>query len=345
MKVLVTGGMGYIGSHTCIALHKAGITPVIYDNLSNASVKVIDQLFTITGERFDYVIGDIGDETMLTKVLKEHKIGAVFHFAALKAVGESTEQPVNYYQNNVAKTLTMLKVMGELNIKKIIFSSSATVYGEPQYLPIDEKHPISSTNPYGWSKVMVEQILKDLAQSDEQWLTIALRYFNPVGAHESGLIGESPKGIPNNLMPFIAQTAVGRRDSVSVFGDDYDTPDGTGVRDYIHITDLAAGHVDAFLHHQKGAGQTGTGAETGNHAYNLGTGQGYSVLEMINAFADASQKEIPYTLAPRRSGDIACNYADASLAETNLGWRATKTIEDMAADTWRWQTTYPNGLE
>ena len=262
MKVLVTGGMGYIGSHTCIALHQAGYTPVIYDNLSNASVKVIDQLAQITGHHFDYIIADIGDKNALSAAIKDHDIQAVFHFAALKAVGESTEQPIRYYQNNVAKTLTMIEVMSELNVKKLIFSSSATVYGDPQYLPIDEQHPISSTNPYGWSKVMVEQALNDLAASDSEWLTIALRYFNPVGADKSGLIGESPKGIPNNLMPFIAQTAVGRRDHVSVFGDDYDTPDGTGVRDYIHISDLADGHVDAFSHHFNQAQ-----ASTGSYAY------------------------------------------------------------------------------
>ncbi len=328
--------MGYIGSHTCIALHKAGITPVIYDNLSNASTKVIEQLAQITGKTFEYIVADVGDRQALTSALKAHKIQAVFHFAALKAVGESTQQPIRYYQNNVANTLTMLDVMSLMNVKNLIFSSSATVYGDPQYLPIDENHPISSTNPYGWSKVMVEQALKDLAASDKQWLTIALRYFNPVGADKSGLIGESPKGIPNNLMPFIAQTAVGRRDSISVFGHDYDTPDGTGVRDYIHISDLAQGHVDAFLNHQ---------SEEGSYAYNLGTGQGYTVLEMIKAFAKTANKEIPYDFAPRRSGDIACNYADAGLAKRKLGWQAKRGLDSMTEDTWRWQTNYPNGLE
>ncbi|REL25627.1 UDP-glucose 4-epimerase GalE [Thalassotalea euphylliae] len=340
MKVLVTGGMGYIGSHTCIALHQAGYTPVIYDNLSNASVKVIDQLAQITGHHFDYIVADIGDKDALSAAINDHHIQAVFHFAALKAVGESTEQPIRYYQNNVAKTLTMIEVMSELNVKKLIFSSSATVYGDPQYLPIDEQHPISSTNPYGWSKVMVEQALNDLAASDGEWLTIALRYFNPVGADKSGLIGESPKGIPNNLMPFIAQTAVGRREHVSVFGDDYDTPDGTGVRDYIHISDLADGHVAAFSHHFNHE-QAGTGS----YAYNLGTGEGYSVLEMIKAFSVASGVDIPYQLAPRRSGDIACNYADASLAKQGFGWQAKRDINAMTADTWRWQTNYPNGLD
>ncbi|WP_448551292.1 UDP-glucose 4-epimerase GalE [Thalassotalea montiporae] len=340
MKVLVTGGMGYIGSHTCIALHNAGYIPVIYDNLSNASVKVIDQLAQITGHHFDYIVADIGDKAAFASAIKEHDIQAVFHFAALKAVGESTEQPVRYYQNNVANTLAMIEVMTALNVKKLIFSSSATVYGDPQYLPIDEQHPISSTNPYGWSKVMVEQVLADLAQSDDEWLTIALRYFNPVGADQSGLIGESPKGIPNNLMPFIAQTAVGRREYISVFGDDYDTSDGTGVRDYIHISDLADGHVDAFtyhLNHQQ--------AMTGCHAYNLGTGEGYSVLDMIKAFSTASGVDIPYQVAPRRSGDIACNYADANLAKETFGWQAKRDINAMTEDTWRWQTSYPNGLE
>lgn len=336
MNVLVTGGLGYIGSHTCIALLEAGITPVIIDDLSNASSKVLDQLFTITGKEIKCYQGDIGDSALVERIFTTHAIAAVFHFAALKAVGESTEQPIRYYQNNVAKTLTLLETMAKANVTHIVFSSSATVYGEPQYLPIDEKHPISATNPYGWSKVMVEQALQDLCASSPQWLAIPLRYFNPVGAHKSGLIGESPKGIPNNLMPFIAQTAVGKRDKVSIFGHDYDTNDGTGVRDYIHITDLAKGHVDAFISHQK---------NTGFKPYNLGTGQGYSVLEMINAFGKAAGKDIPYVLAERRAGDIACNYADASLAKQHLGWTAHLGLDEMTQDTWRWQTQYPNGLE
>ena len=336
MEVLVTGGLGYIGSHTCVALAQAGITPVIVDNLSNASSNVLKQLTSITGQQFDFYQGDVGNTNLMSQIFAEHNIDAVFHFAALKAVGESTEFPIRYYQNNVAKTLTLLETMSSADVTKMIFSSSATVYGEPQYLPIDEDHPISATNPYGWSKVMVEQALKDLCLSNEKWLALPLRYFNPVGAHESGLIGESPKGVPNNLMPFIAQTAVGKRAHVQVFGDDYETPDGTGVRDYIHIKDLAKGHVDSYLAHQH---------DTGFKPYNLGTGHGYSVLEMINAFSLASNVAIPYEKAPRRAGDIACNYADASLAEKKLGWKAQLGLKAMTEDTWRWQTQYPDGLE
>lgn len=336
LNVLVTGGLGYIGSHTCVALSQANINPIIVDNLSNASLKVLEQLRQITGKTFTCYQGDIGDVALLDKVFDKHNIDAVFHFAALKAVGESTEFPVRYYQNNVAKTLTLIECMNKANVTKMVFSSSATVYGEPQYLPIDEKHPISATNPYGWSKVMVEQTLNDVCTADKNWLALPLRYFNPVGAHESGLIGESPKGIPNNLMPFIAQTAVGKREQVQIFGDDYETPDGTGVRDYIHISDLAQGHVDAFVAHQ---------SDTGYKPYNLGTGQGYSVLEMIAAFSKAASKEIAYKIAPRRPGDIACNYADASLAEQRLGWTAKLGLDDMTNDTWRWQTQYPNGLD
>ena len=336
MKVLVTGGMGYIGSHTCLALLDAGITPVIYDNLSNASIKVLDQLEKICGQRLEFIEADIRDSAALCDAITGTGSEAVFHFAALKAVGESVEQPLRYYQNNVAGTLSMLELMTELGVKQIVFSSSATVYGEPQYLPLDEQHPISSTNPYGWSKVMVEQALKDLCLADPEWLGISLRYFNPVGAHPSGLLGESPRGIPNNLMPFVAQTAVGKREFVSVFGDDYPTEDGTGVRDYIHIMDLAEGHVAAFTAKQNARGFL---------PYNLGTGQGYSVLQLIEAFSKSSGVEVPYKIVGRRQGDIASNYADASLAEKELGWRAKLGIEAMTDDTWRWQTKYPNGME
>lgn len=336
VKVLVTGGMGYIGSHTCIALHEAGITPVIFDNLSNSSEKVLTQLHRITGQHFEFIRGDIRDTEQLKNVFANDYFDAVFHFAALKAVGESTEVPLRYYQNNVSGTATMLEVMNQANIKKVIFSSSATVYGEPQYLPLDEQHPISATNPYGWTKVMVEQVLQDLCQADASWLAISLRYFNPVGAHDSGLIGESPNGIPNNLMPFIAQTAVGKRDVVSVFGDDYDTADGTGVRDYIHIMDLAQGHVDAYLHHKN---------DQSFHPYNLGRGTGYSVLEMIKAFSESAKKEIPYKLVARRTGDVACNYANAEKAANTLNWHAKYNLKDMTDHTWQWQTNYPNGLE
>ncbi|QBY04268.1 UDP-glucose 4-epimerase GalE [Thalassotalea sp. HSM 43] len=335
MKVLVTGGLGYIGSHTCIALHNAGITPVILDNLSNSSINVLQQLHKICGQTFSFIEGDIRDQHQLEQIFKQQSFDAVFHFAALKAVGESCQQPRRYYENNVCGTVTLLDAMYNNDVTRIIFSSSATVYGEPQYLPIDEQHPISATNPYGWSKVMVEQILADNCQSDSQQLAISLRYFNPVGAHSSGLLGESPNGIPNNLMPYIAQTAVGKRDKVSVFGDDYDTNDGTGVRDYIHVMDLAEGHVAAFTNHQQ---------DSGFLAYNLGTGQGYSVLEIIAAFSKASGQQIPFQMAPRRQGDIACNYADANLAKAKLGWQTKLTINDMTRDTWRWQQNYPQGL-
>ena len=336
MNVLVTGGTGYIGSHTCLALLDAGYTPVIYDNLSNSSIKVLDQLSKISNHTFDFIEGDIADSKKLKATFEQYNIEAVFHFASLKAVGESTEQPLSYYRNNVAGTVTLLETMQSCGINKIIFSSSATVYGDPQYLPIDEQHPITATNPYGWTKVMVEQILVDWCQTHDQYLAIALRYFNPVGAHPSGLLGESPNGIPNNLMPFIAQTAVGKREFVSIFGNDYNTKDGTGVRDYIHITDLAAGHVAAFSTHQN---------DSGSLVYNLGTGKGYSVLEIINAFSESANIEIKYKFAPRRAGDIASNFADASLAKKNLGWTAQLNIEAMTDDTWHWQSKYPNGLE
>lgn len=335
MKVLVAGGLGYIGSHTCLALQQAGVTPIIYDNLSNASIKVLEQLQTISGQAFTFVKGDIRDQASLEQVMQEHNIKAVFHFAALKAVGESCEKPRQYYDNNVSGSVVLLDAMANAGVKQIIFSSSATVYGDPQYLPLDEKHPISATNPYGWTKVMVEQILQDNCQADNNDLAISLRYFNPVGAHPSGLLGESPNGIPNNLMPYIAQTAVGKREFVSVYGEDYDTPDGTGVRDYIHIMDLAEGHVAAFLNHKN---------DTGFIAYNLGTGQGYSVLDVIQAFAKSANKELPYKLAPRRAGDVACNYADASLAKQKLNWQAKLCLSDMTEDTWRWQSNFPQGL-
>ncbi|MFT5297347.1 MAG: UDP-glucose 4-epimerase [Colwellia sp.] len=336
MKVLVTGGMGYIGSHTCIALCEADITPVIYDNLSNSSVKVLQQLKVITGKDIEFIKGDISDKTLFSQTLVDHDICAVFHFAALKAVGESTEKPLQYYQNNVSGTVTMLEAMNSVGVNSLIFSSSATVYGDPTYLPIDEKHPISATNPYGWTKVMVEQILNDTCCANEDFLSIALRYFNPVGAHPSGLLGESPNGIPNNLMPFIAQTAVGKRDFINIFGNDYETKDGTGVRDYIHIMDLAIGHVAAFLTHEE---------DSGFLAYNLGTGAGYSVLDVIKAFEKSSNKPVPYKFALRRAGDIACNYADASLAKVKLGWTANLDLQSMTDDTWNWQSKYPNGME
>jgi len=336
MKILVTGGMGYIGSHTCLALYKAGFTPIIYDNLSNSSIKVLEQLKIIANHTFEFVEGDINDRDKLEATLNDYNIKAVFHFASLKAVGESTEQPLRYYDNNVSGTVTLLTAMQKSAVKQIIFSSSATVYGDPQYLPIDEKHPITATNPYGWTKVMVEQILNDWCLANEQNLAIALRYFNPAGAHPSGLLGESPTGIPNNLMPYISQTAVGQREFVNIFGNDYDTEDGTGVRDYIHIMDLAEGHVAAFSTHQK---------DSGSLVYNLGTGKGYTVLEIITAFSSSANIEINYKFAPRRAGDIASNFANASLAQEKLGWKAKLNIKAMTDDTWRWQSKYPNGLE
>jgi UDP-glucose 4-epimerase len=336
MKVLVTGGMGYIGSHTCIALHQAGITPIIFDNLSNASVKVLDQLETITGCRFEFIQGDIADADALEQALRHSQASAILHFAALKAVGESTAQPLRYYRNNVAATINLLEVMQKVGVHQLIFSSSATVYGDPQYLPLDEQHPIRATNPYGWTKVMTELVLQDLCLAWPQLLAVSLRYFNPVGAHPSGLLGESPQGIPNNLLPFVAQTAVGRRPFVSVYGTDYPTPDGSGVRDYLHVMDLAQGHVAALLQHQ---------TDSGFHPYNLGTGQGYSVLEVLQAFAKSAGKDIPYQLAPRRPGDIACNYANASKAQQLLQWTASHSLQQMTDDTWRWQSNYPQGLE
>lgn len=336
MKVLVTGGMGYIGSHTCIALHQAGITPVIFDNLSNASRRVLQQLTRITGSQFDFIQGDINDTAALEQALRQSGATAVLHFAALKAVGESTTQPLAYYHNNVAGSLNLLRVIQKVGVRQLIFSSSATVYGNPDYLPLDEQHPIRATNPYGWTKVMTEQILQDFCRAEPGFLAVSLRYFNPVGAHPSGLLGESPQGIPNNLLPFVAQTAVGRRPYVSVYGSDYPTADGTGVRDYLHVMDLAQGHVAALQHHQQ---------DSGFHPYNLGTGRGYSVLEVLRAFENSAGKTIPYQLAPRRPGDIACNYADASKAQHVLAWSAGYSLQQMTDDSWRWQTNYPQGLD
>ena len=334
MNVLVTGGMGFIGSHTCISLLSQGITPIIYDDLSNSNVNVLKHLKMITVHSFEFINANIANKEVLKNTLLQYDIKAVFHFAAFKAVGESTIYPLQYYQNNIANTLSLLEVMNEVNVKKIIFSSSATVYGDPNYVPIDENHPISATNPYGQTKVMMEQILSDLCDSDPQWLAITLRYFNPVGAHPSGLLGESPKGIPNNLMPYIAQTAVGTRTCVNIFGNDYPTVDGTGVRDYIHIMDLADGHVAAF--------QTQCD-KAGFKMFNLGTGKGYSVLEVIESFSNSSNKEIPYQFSPRRSGDVACNYASTDLAKKELGWQAKFSLSDMTDHTWLWQSNYPNG--
>ena len=336
MKILVTGGAGYIGSHTCIELLGSGYTPVVYDNLSNSSTVALDRVAQITGQSVTFVEGDIRDIEKLKQTIKDHDIGAVIHFAGLKAVGESVSKPIKYYDNNVSGSVTLFEAMAECNVKKIIFSSSATVYGDPASVPILEDFPISATNPYGQSKLMVEEILRDVYTSDNDWNVSLLRYFNPVGAHESGLIGEDPSDIPNNLMPFVSGVAVGRYEKLSVFGNDYPTVDGTGVRDYIHVVDLAKGHVKAL--------QAFDNSEVDNlFTVNLGTGKGFSVLEMVNAFAAASSKEVAYQVVDRRPGDIACCYADTALAKKLLGWTAEKDIKAMCEDTWRWQSNNPNG--
>ena len=334
--ILVTGGAGYIGSHTCVELIESGYTPIVYDNLSNSSTIALDRVKTITGQQVTFVEGDIRDSESLEKVMKAHDIEAVIHFAGLKAVGESVEKPLMYYDNNVSGSVKLLEAMKACGVKKIIFSSSATVYGDPASVPILEDFPISATNPYGQSKLMVEEVLRDLYTSDDSWNISLLRYFNPVGAHESGLIGEDPSDIPNNLMPYVSGVAVGRYEQLSVFGNDYPTHDGTGVRDYIHVVDLAKGHVKAL--------QAFSNPEVdGLFTVNLGTGIGYSVLDMVKEFARASSKEVAYQVVERRPGDVACCYADPSLAEKLLGWKAEKDITAMCEDTWRWQDNNPKG--
>ncbi len=336
-KILVTGGAGYIGSHTCIALHEAGYEMVVYDNLSNSSKESISRVSALIGEPIQFIEGDIRDSNLLKEVFVSHQFFGVIHFAGLKAVGESVAKPLMYYDNNVSATITLLEVMAEYDVKNLIFSSSATVYGNPETLPINENSPRSCTNPYGQSKLTVEHILEDLAVSDESWNLISLRYFNPVGAHPSGKIGEDPNDIPNNLMPYISQVAVGKLDTLSVFGNDYATIDGTGVRDFIHVTDLAQGHVAAldYLKHQS--------QNLGFLPINLGTGKGTSVLELVRAFSEVSGKDIPFQFAGRRAGDIASCYASADKARTLLGWEANLSITDMCQDTWRWQSMNPNG--
>ncbi|MCK4717017.1 MAG: UDP-glucose 4-epimerase GalE [Candidatus Marinimicrobia bacterium] len=336
MRVLVTGGAGYIGSHTCLELLRVGFDVVVVDNLSNSSEESLRRVQEITGKKLEFHKVDLLDKTHLVKVFDKHQFDAVIHFAGLKAVGESVDIPLKYYHNNLTGTITLCEVMAKYNLKNIVFSSSATVYGEPHIVPITEDFPTSAANPYGRTKLFIEEILKDLYVSDNYWNVVLLRYFNPVGAHQSGRIGEDPKGIPNNLMPFISQVAVGKLKELSVFGDDYPTTDGTGVRDYIHVVDLALGHVRAL---QKLIGQSGV------HIYNLGTGRGYSVLEMISAFEKASGRKIPYRIIDRRPGDIAECYADPSKAEKDLGWRTERGIENMCADTWRWQSQNPKGFE
>lgn len=335
LTVLVTGGAGYIGSHTVVELIEAGHQTVIFDNLCNASAESINRIEKITGTRPELIEGDIRDASAVRGVLKKHQIDATMHFAGLKAVGESVEKPLEYYDNNVNGTGVLLECLKEAGSKKFVFSSSATVYGDPQTVPITERAPTGPTNPYGRTKWMIEFILRDLALADPQWAVANLRYFNPVGAHDSGLIGEDPQGIPNNLMPFVAQVAVGRRDKLSVFGGDWDTPDGTGVRDYIHVVDLAKGHLAALNQVCK---------QDGEFTVNLGTGNGYSVIDMVKAFEKASGNPVPYEIQARRPGDIATCYADPAYAKELLGWSATRDIEQMCADGWRWQSENPKGF-
>jgi UDP-glucose 4-epimerase len=326
--ILVTGGTGYIGSHTCVALAAAGREVVVLDNLCNSQAEVIDRVARLSGHRPIFIQGDVRDAALLDHIFASHPITAVIHFAALKAVGESVQQPLAYYDNNVGGTLKLLEAMRRAAVRTLVFSSSATVYGDPATVPIREDFPLSATNPYGWTKLMMEQMLADLLHAEPAWRIARLRYFNPVGAHESGLIGEDPSGIPNNLLPFVAQVAVGQRPQLQVFGGDWPTPDGTGVRDYIHVMDLAEGHVAALDRLAR---------EPGMLTVNLGTGQGISVLEMVKAFEAASGKPVPYRIVPRRPGDIAACWADPSLAAEQLGWRTRRSLEAMCTDAWRWQ--------
>ncbi|ABS07627.1 UDP-glucose 4-epimerase GalE [Shewanella baltica] len=334
MTILVTGGAGYIGTHTLVELLNAGNDVIVLDNLSNSSIEALNRVERITGKSVIFYQGDILNKALLQKVFNDHAIDSVIHFAGLKAVGESVAKPLKYYENNVTGTLILCQVMAEFKVKNLVFSSSATVYGDPASLPITEDFPTGATNPYGQSKLMVEHILADVHNADPSWNIARLRYFNPVGAHASGLIGEDPNDIPNNLMPFIAQVAVGKRAALSVFGDDYPTHDGTGVRDYIHVVDLANGHLKALAK---------LATKPGLVTYNLGTGQGYSVLDMVHAFEKACGNTIAYQIAPRRPGDIAACYADPTHAREDLGWQATHTLADMANSSWHWQSTNPNG--
>ncbi|WP_447754558.1 UDP-glucose 4-epimerase GalE [Sphingopyxis fribergensis] len=329
MKILLTGGAGYIGSHVAAALVSAGHEVVCFDNLSNSDAAVMDRLEAITGTVIPLVQGDIRDGDALRAALNDHAAGAVIHFAGLKAVGESVAEPMKYYDNNVRGTLTLLEAMRDCGVKTLVFSSSATVYGEPRYLPLDEEHPTSATNPYGRTKLMIEEMLADVAAADGDWRIATLRYFNPVGAHDSGLIGENPNGVPNNLMPFISRVAAGRLNELSVFGNDYDTPDGTGVRDYIHVVDLADGHVAALEAITKNDQPLST--------WNLGTGQGYSVLDMVEAFERVNGVRVPYRIAPRRDGDVASCFASPERAARELGWTAERGLDTMCASSWRFE--------
>ena len=335
--ILVTGGAGFIGSHTCVELLESGYDVVVIDNLSNACEESLKRVEKITGKTLKFYKGDIADKELMDKILTENDIYAVIHFAGLKAVGESVQKPWEYYNNNISGTLTLVDVMRQHNCKNIIFSSSATVYGDPAEIPITENCPKGQcTNPYGWTKSMLEQVLMDIQKADPEWNVILLRYFNPIGAHKSGTMGENPNGIPNNLMPYITQVAVGKLKELGVFGDDYDTPDGTGVRDYIHVVDLALGHVKALKKIDEKCGLA---------IYNLGTGHGYSVLDIVKNFEAATGVKIPYSIKPRRAGDIATCYCDPSKAERELGWKAQYGIKEMCEDSWRWQKNNPNGYD
>ena len=334
MTVLVTGGAGYIGSHTVIELLNSGNQVIIVDNFYNSQPEVLKRIKELSGKDFKFYEVDVLNKEDLTKVFEENKIDSVIHFAGYKAVGESVEKPLEYYHNNLTSTFILCEVMKKFGVKNLVFSSSATVYGLNNISPLKEELPLSTTNPYGTTKLMIEQILNDLWNSDKEWSIALLRYFNPIGAHESGRIGENPNGIPNNLMPYITQVSVGKREKLSIFGSDYDTVDGTGVRDYIHVVDLAKGHIKALEKHSK---------INKIEAYNLGAGKGYSVLQLVEAFEKANGVKIPYAISERRAGDVATCYADSSKAKEQLGWEAEKTIEDMCKDSWNWQSNNPNG--
>lgn len=337
MNVLVTGGAGYIGSHTCVELIEAGHQPVVIDNLCNSSAESLQRVREITGKTVPFYQGDVRDAALLDRIFDEHAIGCAIHFAGLKAVGESVEKPLDYYENNLCATMTLCRALAKHGVKRLIFSSSATVYSGDNEMPLRETSRTGNcTNPYGWTKYMGEQILRDIAKADPEWSVVNLRYFNPVGAHESGRIGEHPNGIPNNLMPFISQTAIGKREHLNVFGNDYPTHDGTGVRDYIHVVDLAKGHVAAIEYLM---------SHTGEGVFNLGTGHGYSVLDMVHAFEDANGVKVPYVIAPRRAGDLAICYADPAKSREVLGWEATRDQNDMCRDSWHWQSQNPNGYD
>lgn len=337
MKILVTGGAGYIGSHTVVELQNEGYDVVVIDNLSNSCEKSLERVEKITGKKVPFYKCDILDREKLSEIMDKENFDACIHFAGLKAVGESVQKPWEYYENNIAGTLTLVDVMRKHNVKNIIFSSSATIYGDPAFIPITEECPKGvCTNPYGWTKSMLEQVLTDIQKADPEWNVILLRYFNPIGAHKSGTIGENPNGIPNNLMPYITQTAVGKRDHLTIFGNDYDTHDGTGVRDYIHVVDLAKGHVKALKKIEEKAGLK---------IYNLGTGVGYSVLDIVKNFEEVTGVKVPYEIGPRRPGDIATCYASAQKAFDELGWKAEYGIKEMCADSWNWQKNNPNGYD